>query len=166
MAIREGVLKNIQITAEHFAALYNNLPFEHFVYDAKKVNRLRQFATSTTLQILVINIDAFRKNFTGTASGGTTTLFSNGFEASTGWAQVDTSGTAGTWSLVMIPYHQVPGAPMGKTTLRICQDPPLSSHRPVVPKSPTISWLPLPSTSAAATPSGLTPLSWSQVPLP
>lgn len=66
VAIREGVLKNIEITAEHFRALYNNPPFEHFVYDAKKVNRLRQFATSTNLQILVINIDAFRKNFTGT----------------------------------------------------------------------------------------------------
>ncbi len=65
VAIREGVLKNIEITAEHFRALYNNLPFEHFVYDARKVNRLRQFATSNTLQILVINIDAFRKNFTG-----------------------------------------------------------------------------------------------------
>lgn len=66
VAIREGVLKNIEITAEHFRALYNNLPFEHFVYDARKVNRLRQFATSNNLQILVINIDAFRKNFTGT----------------------------------------------------------------------------------------------------
>ncbi len=66
VAIREGVLKNIDITAEHFRALYNNLSFEHFVYDAKRVNRLRQFATSHTLQILVINIDAFRKNFTGT----------------------------------------------------------------------------------------------------
>lgn len=66
VAIREGVLKNIEITAAHFHALYNNLPFEHFVYDAKKINRLRQFATSNTLQILVINIDAFRKNFTGT----------------------------------------------------------------------------------------------------
>lgn len=66
VAIREGVLKNIEITAEHFRALYNNLPFEHFVYDARKVNRLRQFATSNTLQILVINIDAFRKNFAGT----------------------------------------------------------------------------------------------------
>ncbi len=66
VAIREGVLKNIEITAEHFRALYNNLPFEHFVYDAKRVNRLRQFATGNTLQILVINIDAFRKNFTGT----------------------------------------------------------------------------------------------------
>jgi type III restriction enzyme len=66
VAIREGVLKNIEITAEHFRALYNNLAFEHFVYDAKKVNRLRQFAISNTLQILIINIDAFRKNFTGT----------------------------------------------------------------------------------------------------
>jgi len=66
VAIREGVLKNIEITAEHFRALYNNRPFEHFVYDAKKVNRLRQFAVSNTVQILVINIDAFRKNFTGT----------------------------------------------------------------------------------------------------
>ena len=46
VAIREGVLKNIEITAEHFRALYNNLPFEQFVYDAKKVNRRRQFATS------------------------------------------------------------------------------------------------------------------------
>jgi type III restriction enzyme len=66
VAIREGVLKNIEITGEHFRALYNNLPYEHFVYDARKVNRLRQFAVSNTLQILVINIDAFRKNFMGT----------------------------------------------------------------------------------------------------
>ena len=66
VAIREGVLKNIEITAEHFRALYNNIPFEHFVYDGKKPDRLRQFAVSNTLQILIINIDAFRKNFTGT----------------------------------------------------------------------------------------------------
>lgn len=66
VAIREGVLKNIEITADHFRALYDNMPFEHFVYDAKRVNRLRQFATGNTLQILIINIDAFRKNFTGT----------------------------------------------------------------------------------------------------
>ncbi|MBN9657051.1 MAG: DEAD/DEAH box helicase family protein [Acidobacteria bacterium] len=66
VAIREGVLKNIEITSEHFRALYNKMPFEHFVYDAKKVNRLRQFALSNTVQILVINIDAFRRNFAGT----------------------------------------------------------------------------------------------------
>ena len=66
VAIREGVLKNIDITREHFRALYNNTEFESFVYDAKRVSKLRQFATSNTIQILVINIDAFRKNFIGT----------------------------------------------------------------------------------------------------
>lgn len=66
VAIREGVLKNLDITADHFRAIYNNVEFESFVYDAKKVNRLRQFAVSNQIQVLVINIDAFRKNFTGT----------------------------------------------------------------------------------------------------
>ncbi len=63
VAIREGTLKNIEITGEHFKALYNNIEFEHFVYDSKKANRLRQFATSNHVQIMVINIDAFRKDF-------------------------------------------------------------------------------------------------------
>jgi type III restriction enzyme len=66
VAIREGVLKNIEITRDHFKALYNNIEFESFVYDARRANRLRQFASSNTIQILVINIDAFRKNFIGT----------------------------------------------------------------------------------------------------
>ena len=65
IAIREGVLKNLEITEEHFQTIYNLTP-EYFVYDARKINRLHQFATNNTLQILVINIDAFRKNFTGT----------------------------------------------------------------------------------------------------
>lgn len=62
VAIREGALKNIEITADHFRALYNNIEFEHFVYDSKKANRLRQFATSNQLQIMIINIDAFNKD--------------------------------------------------------------------------------------------------------
>jgi len=62
VAIREGALKNIEITSEHFKALYNNIEFEHFVYDSKKANRLRQFATSNQLQIMIINIDAFNKD--------------------------------------------------------------------------------------------------------
>ena len=61
VAIREGTLKNIEITKDHFKALYNNIEFESFVYDSKKANRLRHFATSNQLQIMVINIDAFNK---------------------------------------------------------------------------------------------------------
>ncbi len=63
VAIREGTLKNIEITRDHFKALYNNIEFNHFVYDGRKPNMLRQFATSNQLQIMVINIDAFRKDF-------------------------------------------------------------------------------------------------------
>lgn len=61
VAIREGVLKNIEITQDHFRALYNNVEFEYFVYDAKKVNKLRQFAVSNAIQIAIINIQAFNK---------------------------------------------------------------------------------------------------------
>jgi len=62
VAIREGALKNLEITSEHFKALYNNIAFEYFLYDSKKASRLRQFATSNQLQIMVINIDAFNKD--------------------------------------------------------------------------------------------------------
>jgi type III restriction enzyme len=62
VAIREGVLKNIEITKEHFKALYNLEP-QSFVYDGKRPERLRPFATSNNVEILIINIDAFRKNF-------------------------------------------------------------------------------------------------------
>lgn len=63
VAIREGAIKNIEITKDHFRALYNNIEFEYFVYDSRKANRLRHFATSNQIQIMIINIDAFRKDF-------------------------------------------------------------------------------------------------------
>ncbi|MEO8149058.1 MAG: DEAD/DEAH box helicase family protein [Bacteroidia bacterium] len=61
VAIREGTLKTIEITKEHFRSLYNNIELESFVYDSKKPVRLKQFATSNHVQIMVINIDAFNK---------------------------------------------------------------------------------------------------------
>jgi restriction endonuclease len=61
VAIREGVLQSIQDMREHFRELYNNVPFDHFVYDSKRVEQLRGYAVSNTLQIMVINIDSFNK---------------------------------------------------------------------------------------------------------
>jgi type III restriction enzyme len=55
------VLKNLEITKEHFQNLYGNQPFDYWVYNSKRVSHLRQFANSNQLQILVINIDAFNK---------------------------------------------------------------------------------------------------------
>ena len=61
VAIREGVLKNLAITREHFADLYNKLEMDYYVWDSKKTGQAREFATNDTLQIMVITIDSFAK---------------------------------------------------------------------------------------------------------
>lgn len=61
VAIREGVLKNLDLTRDHFADLYGNVPIDSWIYDSSGVSRLRQFAASDQLQILILNIDAFNK---------------------------------------------------------------------------------------------------------
>lgn len=63
VAIKEGVYKSLQMTEEHFKGLYDNVQFDYFVYDSQKLSQVRSFATSDYIQIMVINIDAFRKSF-------------------------------------------------------------------------------------------------------
>jgi type III restriction enzyme len=62
VAIREGVLKSIDVMKEHFQTLYDKAPFDHFVYDSKRLGKVRQFATSNQIQIMVINIQSFQKD--------------------------------------------------------------------------------------------------------
>ena len=62
VAVREGVLKSIDITKEHFQTLYDKVPFDHFVYDSKRLGKVRQFASSNQIQIMVINIQSFQKD--------------------------------------------------------------------------------------------------------
>jgi type III restriction enzyme len=62
VAIREGVLKSIEIMKEHFQTLYDKAPFDHFVYDSKRLGKVRQFASSNQIQIMVINIQSFQKD--------------------------------------------------------------------------------------------------------
>ncbi|MDD3000588.1 MAG: DEAD/DEAH box helicase family protein [Candidatus Riflebacteria bacterium] len=61
VAIREGVYKSLQITQEHFSALYDNVPCRYFIYNSAKLSDVRCFATSANIEIMIINIDAFRK---------------------------------------------------------------------------------------------------------
>lgn len=61
VAIREGVYKSLQTTEEHFSALYDNTPCRYFIYNSAKLSDVRQFATSANIEIMIINIDAFRK---------------------------------------------------------------------------------------------------------
>ena len=61
VAIREGVLKNLEITREHFAELYHKPEMNYYVWDSKKTGQAREFATNDTLQVMVIAIDSFAK---------------------------------------------------------------------------------------------------------
>ena len=61
VAIREGVYKSFEITKEHFGATYDNVPCRYFIYNSAKLSDVRQFATSANIEIMIINIDAFRK---------------------------------------------------------------------------------------------------------
>jgi type III restriction enzyme len=62
VAIREGVLKSIDMMKEHFQTLYDKAPFDHFVYDSKHLGKVRQFTASNQIQIMVINIQSFQKD--------------------------------------------------------------------------------------------------------
>jgi type III restriction enzyme len=59
IAIKEGVIKNLQITKSHFDTLYDNPKMDFYVYDPKKRGLPKNFATTNSLQIMVINIDSF-----------------------------------------------------------------------------------------------------------
>ena len=58
VAIREGVLKSLQITFDHLQEIYENQPAEYKVYDSGRLTELGNFAKSNAIQILVINIDS------------------------------------------------------------------------------------------------------------
>jgi len=63
VAIKEGVYNSLQMTEEHLKGLYDNVQSDYFVYDSQKLGQVRSFATNDYIQIMVINIDAFRKSF-------------------------------------------------------------------------------------------------------
>lgn len=61
IAIREGVFKSLQVTEEHFSNLYDSVPYRYFIYNSSKLSDVRAFATSNNIEIMIINIDAFKK---------------------------------------------------------------------------------------------------------
>lgn len=61
IAIREGVYKSLQVTKEHFSNLYDSVPYNYFIYNSSKLSDVRAFATSNNIEIMIINIDAFKK---------------------------------------------------------------------------------------------------------
>ena len=61
VAIKEGVYKSLQITEEHFKSMYAGVPVDFFLYDSSKLGQVRNFATSATVQIMVVTVGAINK---------------------------------------------------------------------------------------------------------
>ena len=61
VAIKEGVYKSLQITEEHFKGIYAGVPVDFFLYDSGKLGQVRNFATGSTIQVMVVTVGAINK---------------------------------------------------------------------------------------------------------
>lgn len=58
IAIREGVYKSLQITAEHFTETYGKKA-RFFIYNSKRLHELESFSSDAGINVMVMNIQAF-----------------------------------------------------------------------------------------------------------
>jgi type III restriction enzyme len=58
IAIREGVYKSLEITAEHFTESYGKKA-RFFIYNSKRLHELESFSSDAGINVMVINIQAF-----------------------------------------------------------------------------------------------------------
>jgi len=58
IAIREGVYKSLEITAEHFQETYHKKA-KYFIYNSKQLHNLESFSSDAGINIMVINVQAF-----------------------------------------------------------------------------------------------------------
>ena len=58
IAIREGVYKSLEITAEHFQESYHKKA-KFFIYNSKQLHNLEGFSSEANINVMVINVQAF-----------------------------------------------------------------------------------------------------------
>lgn len=58
IAIREGVAKSLEITAEHFLESYHKKA-RFFIYNSKQLHHLESFSSDAGINVMVINVQAF-----------------------------------------------------------------------------------------------------------
>lgn len=58
IAIREGVAKSLEITAEHFLESYRKKA-RFFIYNSKQLHQLESFSSDAGINVMVINVQAF-----------------------------------------------------------------------------------------------------------
>ena len=62
VAVREGVLKTLEMTKAHFDKEYDNTRYHYYTYDSANLSIIRQFALSPSIEIMVMTIDSFNKS--------------------------------------------------------------------------------------------------------
>lgn len=62
LAIKEGVNKTLEMTKDHFKKEFNGIIYNSFTYNSKKLDQVRNFAVDSSIQIMIINIQAFIKD--------------------------------------------------------------------------------------------------------
>jgi len=63
VAIREGVLKTIEQIKVHFQELYNyNIEHAYFAYSSDKLSKVREFAQSLDIKIMIMTVQSFAGN--------------------------------------------------------------------------------------------------------
>lgn len=62
VAIKEGVMKTLEMTREYFKTQMQGQIYRSFMYDSSRLNDVQAFATSNDVEIMVINIQAFSKS--------------------------------------------------------------------------------------------------------
>lgn len=58
IAIREGVKKSFEMTQDHFMDTYGKKA-RFFIYNSKRLNEIEQFSSSNSINVMIINIQAF-----------------------------------------------------------------------------------------------------------
>ena len=58
IAIREGVYKSLQVTADHFAESYGKKA-RFFIYNSRALHELESFSSDAGINVMVINVQAF-----------------------------------------------------------------------------------------------------------
>lgn len=62
VAIKEGVMKTLEMTRQYFKTQMQGQVYRSFMYDSTQLNDVQAFATSDEVEIMVINIQAFSKS--------------------------------------------------------------------------------------------------------
>lgn len=62
LAIKEGIIKTLKITKEHFSMLYPSIKYQYCEYDGQSLQIVWNFANNNNVEIMITNIQSINKD--------------------------------------------------------------------------------------------------------